>query len=194
MFQFKSKSTKISRLCTIYFALAAVFMASCTGAGSNNEERTTMITATDSLWRDMSAIKKMFGYKTDELQERRHYMDSLLQHLKFADGSKISEADQRMVSQYNSIRRVYRDFGPRYTSAVVDAEDLYFQIKALEKQVKAGKFDGKAGEFGKDYRKLKAELGALRSELEEVTGKVNAVEPTFQRIGPKVEALVESLN
>lgn len=193
MFQFKSKSTKINRLCAIYFAVFAILVSACGGNASRDEGRATMVTATDSLWRDMAAIKKMFGYKTDELEERRHYMDSLLQHLKFADGSKISQADQNIVSQYNSIRRVYRDFGPRYTAAVVEAEDLYFQIKALDKQVKSGKLDGKLDEFGKDYRRLKGNLTMLKSELEEVTGRVNAVEPTYQRIEPRIEELVGSL-
>lgn len=180
-------------MCAIYFGVIAILVSACGGNASRDEGRATMVTATDSLWRDMAAIKKMFGYKTDELEERRHFMDSMLQYLKFADGSKISQADQNMISQYNSIRRVYKDFGPRYTNAVVDAEDLYFQIKALDKQVKSGRFDGKLDEFGKDFRKLKGDLTILNSELEEVTGRVNAVEPAYQRIEPRIVELVESL-
>lgn len=135
----------------------------------------------------------MFGYKTAEISDRAHEMDSILQRLKFASQADISAEEQGLVAQYSSISRIYRGFGKRYTDELVAAEELFFTLKSLDKQVKAGNFDSRASEFGTEYRKLRQSLAELKAETAETTGKITAVEPSFQRIAPKVEEIARRL-
>jgi hypothetical protein len=71
---------------------------------------------------------------------------------------------------------------------------LFYEIKALEKQVKAGDFDNNLPAFGKEYRRIRGTLTRLKAEVEETLGRLNAVEPTYRRIAGPVEEFAESMH
>lgn len=120
-------------------------------------------------------------------------MDSLLRILKFHPNAQISESQISQVAQYNSIFRVYKGFGARYTEMVLKAEEYFYQLKAIDKRIKAGKYDKKTSEFRKDTESIKKGLGEMTAEVEDVTSRIGAVEPAYRRIAPQVEELVSEL-
>lgn len=170
-----------------------MFLASC-GGGEISENRVECIRGIDSLWTSLREIRGRFGYKINEIDDRRHDMDSVLQWLKFANESEITPEIRPQILQYNSVYRVYKGFAPRYKENVIKAEELFYEIKALEKRVKAGDFDEKLPEFGKEYRRLNASLTLLKSDVEETLGRLNAVEPTYRRIADPVAEFAESIH
>jgi len=48
--------------------------------------------------------------------------------------------------------------------------------------------------FGKEYRLLRGQLTMLNAELDEVLGRLNAVEPTYRRIVGPVEDFAETVH
>lgn len=193
MWHFNSKTTKIWAHISVFIPVFIYGLMSC-GGGNISENRAESIRGTDSLWVSLQEIRSRFGYKINEIDERRHVMDSVLQWLKFAKEKDITNEIRPQILQYNSVFRIYRDFAPKYKKCVLKAEELFYEIKALDKQVKAGNFDNDLPAFGKEYRKLRGQLTNLKIEVEEVLGRLNAVEPTYRRIADPVEGFAESMH
>lgn len=164
-------------------------ISACTGNKKQDDVRSYMSSCTDTLWLELNQVKKMFGYKTAEISERARLMDSILQRLKFADPSRLSSQDMSKITQYTSIQRIYKGFGPKYTECVVNSEELFFDVKALEKAVKQGKYDSKLKDFKSEYGRLRNKLREVNEETTLITDRINTVEPTFQRISTEVEKL-----
>lgn len=177
----------------VFMPVFIIFLTSC-GGGTISENRAECIRSTDSLWASLQQVRGKFGYKINEIDERRHEMDSILQWLKFADDKKMSTELRTQILQYNSVFRIYKDFAPKYKENVLEAEELFYEIKALDKQVMAGDFDNNLPAFGKEYRSLKGELSHLQKEVEEVLGRFNAVEPTYRRIAGPVEDFASTVH
>ena len=164
-------------------------ICACSGGNKQNDTRLYLTNRTDSLWLEFNQVKKLFVYKTDEISDRAHFMDSILQRLKFANPAEISSEELSMITQYTSIQRVYKGFGPKYTECVVETEELFFDVKALDKSVKQGKYDANVKEFKQEYEQLQRKIKEEYKKTEIVTERINTVEPTYQRISPKVEKL-----
>jgi hypothetical protein len=192
MWHIKNKTTKIWVNMAVFIPVF-IFLTAC-GGNNISENRAECIVSTDSLQLSMQQIRGRFGYKINEIDERRHAMDSVLQWLKFADENKVSAEMRTQILQYNSVYRIYKDFAPKYKQNVLKAEELFYEIKALDKQVKAGDFDNNITAFGKEYRKIREELTVLSSDLDETLGRLNAVEPTYRRIAGPVEDFAETVH
>lgn len=164
-------------------------ICACTGNKSQNEVRTYLGLCTDTLWREFNQTKKLFGYKTDEISDRARFMDSILQRLKFANPAALTSQDMSLITQYTSIQRIYKGFGAKYTECVVETEELFFDVKAMDKAVKQGNYDSKVKEFKQEYGQLRKKLKQANEETTLVTERINTVEPTYQRISPEVEKL-----
>lgn len=168
-----------------------IFLSAC-GGNQVSENRAECITLADSLKWSLQQIRSRFDYKINEIDERRHEMDSVLQWLKFADDNKITTEMRSQILQYNTVYRIYKDFAPKYKECVLKAEELFYEIKAVDKQVKDGVFDNDLPSFGKEYRLLHGQLTMLNMKLDEVLGRLNAVEPTYRRIVGPVEDFAET--
>jgi hypothetical protein len=192
MWHFYSKSTKIWSNMAVLTPVFMMIFASC-GGGAISENRTECTRGMDSLWTSLNEIRGRFGYKINEIDERRHEMDSVLQWLKFAGENELSPDIKTQIMQYSSVYRIYKDFSPRYRQNILKAEELFYEIKALDKQVKAGDFDKDLAAFGKEYRRLRGTITRLRADVEEPLGRLNAVEPTYRRIAENVESFAETL-
>jgi hypothetical protein len=192
MWHFYSKSTKIWANMAVMAPVFIMIFASC-GGEVNSENRTECLRGMDSLWYSLNEIKGRFGYKINEIDQRRHEMDSVLQWLKFAGENQISPEMRTQIIQYNSVYRIYKGFSPRYRQNVLKAEELFYEIKALDKQVKAGNFDQDLKAFGKEYRRINGSITGLYADVEETLGRLNAVEPTYRRIAESVESFAETL-
>ena len=169
-----------------------IFFTSC-GGEATSRNRAECTRSMDYLWTSLNEIRGRFGYKITEIDERRHEMDSVLQWLKFADDNQISPEIKTQILQYNSVYRIYKGFSPRYKQNVIKAEELFYEIKALDKQVKAGAFDQDLPAFGKEYRRLMGTITVLKADVDETLGRLNAVEPTYRRIADDVESFAETL-
>jgi hypothetical protein len=189
----KSKSTKIWANMAVFMPVFIMFLTSC-GGNAVSENRAECIRSTDSLWASLRQIRDKFGYKINEIDERRHEMDSVLQWLQYADGQKITPEMRTQILQYNSVFRIYKGYAPRYKENVLRAEEMFYEIKALEKQVKAGDFDNNLPAFGKEFRRIQGALTQLKTEVEETLGRLNAVEPTYRRIAGPVEEFAETMH
>lgn len=122
-------------------------------------------------------------------------MKANLQSLKFASAKEISEENQSQAVKYEAVYRVYRDIVKTYTNAVLQAEELYYSIKGLEKQVKKGNYlkDSESEnsiQFKREFQALKLRLDALLVDAEFIDHQLSAVEPAYQSSAPKVEALL----
>jgi hypothetical protein len=189
----KSKSTKIWANMAVFMPVFIIFLTSC-GGNAVSENRAECNRSTDSLWTSLREIRDKFGYKINEIDERRHEMDSVLQWLQYAEEQKITPEMRTQILQYNSVFRIYKGYAPRYKENVLRAEEMFYEIKALEKQVKAGDFDNNLPAFGKEYRRIRGTLTRLKAEVEETLGRLNAVEPTYRRIAGPVEEFAESMH
>jgi len=87
--------------------------------------------------------------------------------------------------------RVYKPLAERYKAAVLEAEELFYNIKALDKSVRKGDYDSKTEEFKKVWQPLKQALDANLIEAKEIEGQLNNVEPMYQRLAPKIEVIVD---
>jgi len=177
----------------VFIPVFIIFLSAC-GGNQVSENRAECLPLTDSLKGALQQIRGRFDYKINEIDERRHEMDSFLQWLKFADDNKITAEMRSQILQYNSVYRIYKDFAPKYKGCVLKAEELFYEIKALDKQVKDGVFDSDLPAFGKEYRLLRGQLTMLNAELDEVLGRLNAVEPTYRRIVGPVEDFAETVH
>lgn len=177
----------------VFMPVFIMFLISC-GGNAVSENRLECNRSTDSLWTSLREIRDKFGYKINEIDERRHEMDSVLQWLQYAEEQKITPEMRTQILQYNSVFRIYKGYAPRYKENVLRAEELFYEIKALEKQVKAGDFDNNLPAFGKEYRRIRGTLTRLKAEVEETLGRLNAVEPTYRRIAGPVEEFAESMH
>jgi hypothetical protein len=105
--------------------------------------------------------------------------------------ASLSPEEKSDIIQYNSVFRVYKPLAERYKAAVLEAEELFYNIKALDKSVRKGDYDSKTEEFKKVWQPLKQALDANLIEAKEIEGQLNNVEPMYQRLAPKIEVIVD---
>jgi hypothetical protein len=151
-----------------------------------------MLESVDSLWNDLRLVRVQFTFKMDEFVERKTDMEKQLIKAQFLQDSDLTEEDKINFDKYNGIYRVYKSLGSKYKTGVLTAEDLFYSIKGLEKEVKKGTYESNIDGFKNERDLLKARLAEnLRITLE-VTEKLTAVEPLYLRTSEKVDALVEA--
>ena len=173
-------------------SLICIHFHSCTPSkSSSNDARDWCIRKTDTLWSSLAESRKNFIYKMDEIAIRKHDMDSQLRITKFMSAASLSPEEKSDIIQYNSVFRVYKPLAERYKAAVLEAEELFYNIKALDKSVRKGDYDSKTEEFKKVWQPLKQALDANLIEAKEIEGQLNNVEPMYQRLAPKIEVIVD---
>ncbi len=151
-----------------------------------------MLESVDSLWNDLRLVRVQFKFKMDEFVDRKTDMEKQLIKAQFLKDSDLTEDDKTNFDKYNGVYRVYKSLGSKYKTAVLTAEDLFYSIKGLEKEVKNGTYESNIEGFKKERDLLKVRLAEnLRITLE-VTEKLTALEPLYLRTSEKVDALVEA--
>lgn len=188
-----SKVAKNLAFCGVFVIF---FMAACGPSGQEqSDKQAIMMQYSDSLWQEHKLVTSLFRYKLDVIKERKGDMKATLQELKFASASSLSEEQQSLIVKYEAVYRVYRDIVETYTNTVLRAEELFYAIKGLEKQVKAGSYGTgseaeKLTQFKKEFQSLKQKLDALLVDAEFIDHQLSAVEPAYQSSAEKVESLV----
>jgi hypothetical protein len=186
---------KIRQFATFFSAFAILFLSfsNCTQSAQNTEtKRSICIEKVDSLAWMLQSTRNLFVFKMDEFIERQEEMNENLTKVKFVSGNKLTEENMSDVSQYNAIFNLYKSNAGKYKEVVLEAENLFYEIKGVEQELKKGKFDKEIEEFLKEYNHLKIELKHNHEETIEVTEKLKSVEPTFLRIAPVVDQIIES--
>jgi hypothetical protein len=186
---------KIRQITTFFSAFAILFLtfSNCTQSVQNTEtKRSVCIQKVDSLAWMLQSTRNLFIFKMDEFVERQEEMNENLTKVKFVSANKLTEENMSDVSQYNAIFNVYKSNAGKYKEVVLEAENLFYEIKGVEQELKKGKFDKEINEFLKEYNQLKIELKHNHEETREVTEKLKSVEPTFMRIAPAVDKIMES--
>ncbi len=123
-------------------------------AGQDESFRNWCIKKTDTVWTILNKSRAEFVYPMDEIADRKKEMDSFLQLLKFKQPKNINPELLSMIEKYNSVLTVYKPIAGEYKNAVLKSEDLFYQIKALERTVKNGGYDKKQDEFKKTWTEL----------------------------------------
>lgn len=186
------KGLKLFHIC---LALGIVFIIGCHTKGVNSETKFGQMTAmSDSLWSKHKGLTSQFRFKLDVIKERQVYMKSFLKNLKFVDGSKLTEAEKSDAIRYEAVYRVYKEISENYTHTVLTAEELFYEIKGLEKQLKNGVYGD--GEDAKKLDVFKKEFSVMEKKLTEtaesasfIDRQLTGVEPGFQTLQPKMEAI-----
>lgn len=130
----------------------------------------------------------------DEIAERKELMTSQLQILSMVDGAKLTAQEKSEIVQYNSVFRVYKPVADTYKNQVIEAEDLFYRIKALEQSTKQGVYDKKTEEFKSTKAEIDADLNKLLKASRDLAEKLNSVEPMFIRLAPKIDELATRFN
>ncbi len=186
---------KIRQFATFFSAFAILFLtlSNCTPSAKNTEtKRSVCIEKVDSLAWMLQSTRNLFVFKMDEFVERQEEMNENLTKVKFVQGNKLTDENMSDISQYNAIFRVYKSNAGKYKEVVLEAENLFYEIKGIEQELKKSKFDKEIDAFLKEYNQLKIELKHNHEETQEVTEKLKSVEPTFMRIAPAVDKIIES--
>jgi hypothetical protein len=174
-----------------------VFIIACNSGGMNSDTKLGQMNAmSDSLWSKHKALTSKFRFKLDVIKDRQVFMKSFLKNLKFVDGSKLTETEKSDAIRYEAVYRVYREISESYTRTVLTAEELFYELKGLEKQLKNGVYGD--GEDAKKLDVFKKEYSALEKKLIEtgenaafIDQQLTGVEPGFQTLQPKMEAIAE---
>jgi hypothetical protein len=188
---------KVAKNLGICLLFVILFQSSCTNSvESTSEKQALMLQYSDSLWQEHRAVTSLFRFKLDVIKERKTTMKATLQQLKFASVEQMNEENQANAVKYEAVYRVYRDIIEIYTQTVLRAEELFYSIKGLEKQIKSNAYgDGtevaKLKQFKLEYAALKQKLDGLLVDATFIDRQLTAVEPAYQTVSPKVEALVE---
>ncbi len=166
----------------------------CTGPQAGNEEQLAQMQRVDSLWGRFKSVKELLRYDVWTINERRQEMDSLLQITRFFKSEDLNDAEKQMLIGYAAIARVYTPTAPKYEEIVLESEERFYRIKALEQSVKNNTYTGKKDAFMESYNKERAELIKLEEEGKGVLNRLSEVEPMYERLQPAVEELITQKN
>lgn len=178
----------------LFFLVALTFFSCNNPTPAEVEQRNWCLAQTDSLWIRLAETRRSFKFSMDEIAMRKEQMNSQLQVLKLADGNLLSPEEKSQIVQYNSVYRVYKPVAEKYKNLVLEAEDLFYRIKALEQSTKQGVYDKKLDEFKTTLEAIRKDLDACYGESSELGEKLASVEPMYVRLSPKIEELVTRFN
>lgn len=175
-----------------YLILNLVFVLffSCT-QNTQESKHQICLQKIDSLWLSHQQLRNEFVFNMDVFKERKEEMQQVLTQCRFLDEKKLTEELKREISEYNSILAIYKAIGNQYKECVLEGEQLFVEVKGLETEVKKGHFDNDTKEFVSEYSSLTEELKKATAETTEITSKLKAVEPAYNRISAKITSLVE---
>ncbi len=151
-----------------------------------------MLQSVDSLWNDLKTVRVQFKFKMDEFVERKAYMEKQLIKAQFLNDKLLSEEDKITFDKYNGVYRVYKNLASKYKTAVLTAEDIFYSIKGLEKELKKGSYDADIEGFKKERDALKNRLSENLRVTLDVTDKLTAVEPLYIRTSDKIDEIIEA--
>ena len=189
---FANKRRELSSNLLKFFAPLLLILSACNWYSGEPELRSQFIQRTDSLWALMNDTRDKFTYNYVDIMDRKEDMDSFNKMMKFIPSERINEQTQGLLNQYVAVLRVYKSLAGEYKNAVLESEDIFYQIKSLEKLVKKGDYDKKPDDFKKEYAELNKEIRHIREEAEEITEKLNSVEPVYLRVSEQAETFISA--
>lgn len=190
------KGLKLFQFC---LCLVMLFISACgSGDGNSDTKLGQMNAMSDSLWSKHKAVTSKFRFKLDVIKDRQNYMKWFLKNLKFEDGRRLTEEEKSDAIRYEAVFRVYKEISEGYTHTVLSAEELFYEIKGLEKQLRNGVYgDGedvkKLSGFKKEYASLEKRLLDDAVNAAFIDKQLTGVEPGFQTLQPKMEVIAERL-
>ncbi|MDB2588895.1 hypothetical protein N9Y33_03375 [Bacteroidia bacterium] len=188
-----SKVPNISRIITPLAIVFSILFVQCVSGPTISEKRVVMLQSVDSLWNGVKEIRSRFTFRMDEFQERRTYMEKQRIKAQFLPGDQLSKEDVMTFDKYNNVYRLYKAIGKKYRTAVLQAEDIFYATKGIEKQVKNGFYDEKVDAFKKEYQILRQKTDSCKTLTFDVTDRLRGVEPLYLRTSKRVGEIFEEL-
>jgi hypothetical protein len=188
-----SKVPNISRIITPLALVFSIISVQCVSGPTTSEKRIVMLQSVDLLWNGVKEIRSRFTFRMDEFQERRTYMEKQRIKAQFLPGDQLSKEDIMTFDKYNNVYRLYKAIGKKYSTAVLQAEDIFYVTKGIEKQVKNGFYDDKVDAFKNEYKILRQKTDSCKMLTFDVTDKLRGVEPLYLRTSTRVEEIFEEL-
>ena len=188
-----SKVPNISRIITPLAIVFSILFVQCVSGPTISEKRVVMLQSVDSLWNGVKEIRSRFTFRMDEFQERRTYMEKQRIKAQFLPGDQLSKEDVMTFDKYNNVYGLYKAIGKKYRTAVLQAEDIFYATKGIEKQVKNGFYDEKVDAFKKEYQILRQKTDSCKTLTFDVTDRLRGVEPLYLRTSKRVEEIFEEL-
>lgn len=188
-----SKVPNISRIITPLAIVFSILFVQCVSGPTISEKRVVMLQSVDSLWNGVKEIRSRFTFRMDEFQERRTYMEKQRIKAQFLPGDQLSKEDVMTFDKYNNVYRLYKAIGKKYRTAVLQAEDIFYATKGIEKQVKNGFYDEKVDAFKKEYQILRQKTDSCKTLTFDVTDRLRGVETLYLRTSKRVGEIFEEL-
>lgn len=188
-----SKVPNISRIITPLAIVFSILFVQCISGPTISEKRVVMLQSVDSLWNGVKEIRSRFTFRMDEFQERRTYMEKQRIKAQFLPGDQLSKEDVMTFDKYNNVYRLYKAIGKKYRTAVLQAEDIFYATKGIEKQVKNGFYDEKVDAFKKEYQILRQKTDSCKTLTFDVTDRLRGVETLYLRTSKRVGEIFEEL-
>ena len=188
-----SKIPNISRILAPLIVIISMVFVQCGSGSDQSEKKIIMLKKVDTLWNDVVFIRSKFTFRMDEFQERRSFMEKQRIKAQFLPGDKLSKEDVITFDKYNNLFRLDKAVGKNDRNAVLQAEDIFYSTKGLEKQVKNGFYDEKIDEFKKEYQTLKEQTLSCKVLTVDVTDRLKSVEPLYLRTSNRVEEIFKEL-
>jgi len=171
--------------------ITAAVLCACGGNVQDNREQTEQMRRVDSLWGNFKGIKELLRYDVYAIHDRKEEMDSLLQISKFFNETQLDEGEKQILLGYAAIARVYAPIAPKYKEVVLESEEAFYRIKAMEQSVRNQTYIGKRDESIAAYQRELAALEHLEEDGKNVLNKLTEVEPMYLRLQPAVEEIME---
>ena len=171
----------------------SMLFVQCVSGPTPSEKRVVMLQSVDTLWNGIKEIRSRFTFRMDEFQERRTYMEKQRIKAQFLPGDQLSKEDIMTFDKYNNVYRLYKGIGKKYRNAVLQAEDIFYATKGIEKQVKNGFYDEKVDAFKKEYQILRQKTDSCKTLTFDVTDRLRGVEPLYLRTSKRVAEIFEEL-
>lgn len=188
-----SKVPNISRIITPLAIVFSILFVQCVSGPTISEKRVVMLQSVDSLWNGVKEIRSRFTFRMNEFQERRTYMEKQRIKAQFLPGDQLSKEDVMTFDKYNNVYRLYKAIGKKYRTAVLQAEDIFYATKGIEKQVKNGFYDEKVDAFKKEYQILRQKTDSCKTLTFDVTDRLRGVEPLYLRTSKRVGEIFKEL-
>lgn len=177
----------------VFAAPIFLFFGCNNTSSSDSDARQWCIQKVDTLWTVLTKTRENFKYSMDAISERKEAMEKELHVFSMLSGNELSEEDKALILQYHAVLKVYKPLAGKYKNSVIEAENVFFRIKALEKSTKAGEYDKKINEFKSTYEEIYREVSKNLAESKYISDQLVAVEPMFLRLSPKIEALLDKV-
>ena len=170
----------------IFLVLIFVFEQSCSNAPAGETPRQWCKTKVDSSWNVLTQIRASYVFDMNEYVQRRQEIDSIVNLIEKNGLNKMPEMLKSDFVKYKSISGLYKPLANAYKDEVLKSENLFYELRVLERSVNNGEYDNRVSDFKVLIAELNKKLAENSSKSNELMNKLNTIEPLYHRVSESV--------